>query len=257
MDFDIAIAEQLQKALTCSADELFSIVSRAPGEVLHAALKNPLITESHLLAALRRRELSEESIRRIYRLPQTETSHSLQVAVASHQNAPPAVLLGILPHLHLFELLNLCLLQTITPDHRLAAERAIIQRLPMTPLGNRLTLARRATPLLLEALMKEGDPRLVEICLTNAKLKEGVVFQFLRSSAATAETISMVARNQRWQGKPNIREAILTNPRTPLIWFTLWLPGMKSSEVKRLLASSRLTPAMKKAVMDRLAGNQG
>lgn len=257
MDFDLAKVELLQKTLTCSAEELLSIIPQASTEILHAALKNPLITESHLLAALRRRDLTEDSIKRIYRLSQIETSHTLKLAVAAHQNTPAPVLLSILPHLHLFELLNLCLLQSITPDHKLAAERAIMQRLPLTPLGNRITLARRATPLILEALMKEGDPRLVEICLANPKLKEGVVFQFLRSSAATAETISMIARNQRWQGRANIREAILTNPKTPLIWFTLWLPGMKAPEVKRLLASTRLTFAQKKAVEDRLAGRHG
>jgi hypothetical protein len=124
--------------------------------------------------------------------------------------------------------------------------------LPVTPLGNKLTLARRATPAVLEALLKDKEPRLLEICLSNPKLKEGAVFQFLRSSSANAETLSIVARHPRWQSRPNLREAILTNPKTPQIWFTLWLPGMKIAEVKRLLSSNRLTPAQKRLVEERL-----
>jgi hypothetical protein len=140
----------------------------------------------------------------------------------------------------------------MTADQKLAAERAIILRLPTTPLGNRLTLARRATATLLEALLKEGDSRVVEVCLTNPRLKEGVLYQFLRGGAATAETISMVARNPRWQGRPNIREAILTNPRTPLVWFHLWLPAMKGPDLRRLMDSPRLSPLQRKAVAARL-----
>ena len=104
----------------------------------------------------------------------------------------------------------------------------------------------------LEALLKAGDSRLLEICLSNPRLKEGAVFQFVRSSVATAETISMVARHPRWQNRPNLREAILTNPKTPPIWFILWLPGMKTSDVRRLVASNRLTYAQRKAVEERL-----
>lgn len=252
MKIDKDVVEIFQKALTGSAEQLTGIISQASPDVLKAALKNPALATGHLLAILKRRELDEDIIRSIYRLSLTESSHELMVALAQHANTPAPQLLAILPHLYLFELLHLCHLPEISPDRKLAAERVIIQRLPLTPLGNKLTLARRATSAVMEALLKEGDPRLTEICLSNPLLKEGVVFQLLRSGAATAETISMVARHPRWQNRPNLKEAILTNPKTPLIWFTLWLPGMKIPDLKRLIASNRLTAVQKKAVDTRL-----
>jgi hypothetical protein len=254
MMLDTATAKLLHMALTESGEGLLQIVQEAPPEILKTALKNPALAENHLGALLKRRDIGEDLIKSICKLSLTETNHNLKLAIARHKNTPAPQLLAILPQLHLFELLNLCLLPEITPDQKVAAERAIIQRLPLTPLGNRITLARRATSGLLEALIKEGDSRIVEICLTNPRLKEGTLFQFVRSGTATAETISMVARSPRWQNRTNIREAILSNPKTPLIWFTLWLPGMKLSEVKRLTASNRLTPAQKKAVEERLKG---
>jgi hypothetical protein len=252
MVLDAVTAKLLHTALTSTGDELLTILQQSPPEIVQTALKNRALTENHLLALLRRRDLTEEHLKGICRLSITEESHNIKYAVARHPKTPAQELLKFLPHLHLFELLNLCLLAGITPDQKLAAERTIIQRLPLTPLGNKLTLARRATATLLAALLKEGDARLIEICLTNPQLKEGVVFQFLRSAAATAETISMVARHPRWQSRPNLKEAILTNPRTPLIWFTLWLPGMKTAELKKLIASNRLTSQQKKTVEDRL-----
>lgn len=254
MTIDSVIAKLLHKALTSSGEELLLILQQASAEILKAALRNPALAENHLTALLKRQDLGEDLIKSICKLSLTEANHNLKVAIARHPNTPAPQLLAILPHLHLFELFNVCLLPDITPDQKVAAERVIIQRLPLIPLGNRLTLARRATSALLEALIKEGDPRLVEICTANPRLKEGTLFQFVRSGAATAETLSMIARNPRWQNRSTLREAILTNPKTPLIWFTLWLPGMKLPNIKRLVTSNRLTPAQKKAVEERLKG---
>jgi len=252
MTLDVNSARLLHKALTAGGDELLVILEQSPLDVVLAALKNPALGESHLLLLLKRHDLGEDHLKGICKLSIVEASHRLKLAIARHPSTPASQLLGILPQLYLFELLDFCFIPGITPDQQLAAERSIIQRLPVTPLGNKLTLARRATPLVLEALLKEGDPRVIEICLTNPRLKEGTLYQFLRSSAAKADTISMVARSSRWQNRPNLKEAILTNPRTPLIWFTLWLPAMSGSDLRRLIASSRLTPQQKKAVEERL-----
>jgi len=254
MVIDQATATLLHTALTATGDALLAVLQSSSHEVVQAALKNPALSEAHLLALLQRNDLSEEIIKSICRAAITATSHSVKSAIARHPATPAHQLAIILPQLYLFELLNICYLPQVSPDQKLAAERTIIQRLPLTPLGNRLTLARRATPVILEALLKEGDAQLVEICLSNPRLKEGAVFQFLRSSKAAAETLSLVARHPRWQSRPNIREAILTNPKTPLIWFSLWLPAMKIPEVRRLLTSTRLNGAQKKAVEERLKG---
>ena len=252
MKIDRAAVQLLQKALTGSAEELLAIIHQAPADFLPTVYKNPNLAENHLLAILQRRDVGADTIKSICRLSLTESSHNLKVSIASHPATPAQQLTAILPHLYLFELLNLCYRPEITPDQKLAAERVIIQRLPLTPLGNKLTLARKATLAVLEALLKDGDSRLIDACLSNPRLKEGAVFQFLRSSRATAETISMVARHPRWQGRSNLREAILTNQRTPLIWFTLWLPGMKTADLRKLIASNRLTPPQKKVVEERL-----
>ncbi len=254
MKLDAENAKILHRALTAAGDELMAMLESAPLDLLQVALRNPSLGESHLLLLLKRPDLKEEQLKGVCALAMVESSHSLKLAIARHPATPAAQLLAILPQLYLFELLNFCLLPGITPDQKLAAERSIIQRLPVTPLGNKLTLARRATATVLESLLKEGDPRVVEACLANPRLKEGAVYQFLRSSSAKAEAISMVARSQRWQSRPNLREAILTNPRTPLIWFTLWLPTMGRAELRRLISSAKLTPQQKKAVEQALKG---
>ena len=154
MAIDYATATLLHTALTGTGDALLALLQDSSLEVVQAALKNPALSESHLLALLQRQDLSEEIIKSICKAAITEASHRVKVRRCRSSATPAHQLAVILPQLYLFELLKICYLPQVSPDQKLAAERVIIQRLPVTPLGNQLTLARRATPRILEALLK-------------------------------------------------------------------------------------------------------
>lgn len=243
------MSRDLYATLTADSNSLFTVMQDGQGEILLAALRNPAINENHICALLKRRQLGDIPMS-IYSVKRLIDLYPVKYALASHPETPSHVVLALLPQLYIFDLLKLCTMPGITPDQRLAAERAIIQRLPTQPLGNKLTLARRGTAAIVETLLKEGIPNLLEACLDNPHLKEGSLYQFLSSSQATAENISIIGRSNRWKGRPNIRLAILKNPRTPAIWYTLFLPGLPPSARRDLLASPRLTPAQKKLVKE-------
>ncbi len=245
---DLDLMRRLQRALTAGHEDLFAVLQDPSPEVLRTALKNRTLVEDHLLALLRRRDLGEDLLKAVHGLPQVGTSHRLRVALALNPGTPGPIVLNLLPHLHLFELLDLCTLPGVTADQRVAAERAILQRLPTTELGNKLTLARRGTPDLVAALLREGVPGVVGVCLGSSRLKEVAILQFLNGATATAETISQIARHPKWKGRPNIRLAILKNSRTPTVWFTLFLPALRTPDLHGLLASRRLTQLQKQSV---------
>lgn len=249
---DPDLAKRLHRALTAAGDELHVILQDPSSAVLRSALKNRNLGEEHLLALLKRRDLREELLTAVYQLPATGESHRLQLALVRNPNTPGPVVLALLPRLHLFELVDLCYLPGVTPDQKFAAERAILQRLPTTELGNKLTVARRASATVVGEMLKEGDPRLVEVCLASPHLREVAILQFLNGPAATAETISMIARHQKWQLRPHLRLAILKNSRTPAVWYNQFLPTMRAPDVRNLLASKRLTLSQKKLVEDEL-----
>jgi len=255
--FDPDLARRLHRALTAGSEELYLVLQDPAPEVLRSSLRNRNLGEEHLLALLKRRDLSEDLLKSIYQLQITGASHRLQLALVRNPGTPGTVVLALLPQLHLFELVDLCYLPGVTPDQKFVAERAILQRLPTTELGNRMTVARRATATVVGEILKEGDPPLVEICLASPHLREVAILQFLNGPTATAETISMVARCQRWQMRPNLRLAILKNRRTPDIWFTHFLPGMRTPDIRNLLVSKRLNPSQKKLVEDELKRRGG
>lgn len=246
--FSVDLARRLYRALTAEATELFSLLQDPTDEVLRTLLKNPRLSEGHLLALLKRRNLSEDLLKEISRLDAVASSHRLKVGLSRNPGTPGMVLQGLLNQLYLFELLEICYLPGVTPDQKVAAERVILQRLPTVPLGNKLTLARRGTATLVDALLKEGDLRLMDACLQNQRLREVSLLQFLNGPAAAPETISCIAGHPRWQQRPNVRLALLKNPRTPAVWFTVHLPRLTSADLRGLLAAKRLLPSQKRLV---------
>ncbi len=248
-DFDSNQAKKLHLGLTAGSDELFSLVLDPDPEFLQTLLKNPRFSEDHLLVLLKRRDLPEYFLSKIHSQRKLTLSHRVVLAMVKNPAAPGPLVRSLLPQLRLFELADLARLPGVTPDQKLAAERVILQRLPTTPLGNKLTLARKASANIVAELLKEGQPQLFEVCLGSSQLKEAAIFQFLRGTTASTETISMVARHNRWKQRPNLRLAILKNHKTPEIWFTLWLPSMHNHVLKQLLVSYR-TNQWKKHVIE-------
>lgn len=244
--------KRLYKALTATSDELFQVLLDPEVQVLRSTLKNQNLNEKHLLALLKRRDLTEDLLKSIYQLDISKDSHRLQLALVKNPGTPGPVALALLPHLHLFELVDLCLVPGVTPDQRFGAERAILQRLPTTELGNKMTLARRATATVVGEILKGGEPRLVEICLSSPRLREVAILQFINGATSSAETISIIARHGKWKLRPNLKLAILKNRRTPPIWFTLFLPQLRTAEVRNLLLSRYLKTTQKMLVQDEL-----
>jgi len=254
---DSELSRRLYRALKGGRDDILRLLDDPSLEVIKALLKNPGLDESCLLQLLKRLDLTEDVLTAVYRLSLTDTSHRLKVALVYHHASPDHIVLTLIPHLYLFELVAVCFLPGVAPDRSLVAERAIIKRLPETPLGSKITLARRAPSAVVEALLHEGLPQLMEACLDNPRLKQVSIFKLINGPGANAETISAVARHPRWKSRHELKVAILKNNKTPLIWFTAFLPGLSLREVKNIYASSRLSTAQKVCVAEELLRRSG
>ena len=254
---DAGLSGRLYRALTGETEELYDLVQDPSLEVLQAVLKNPLLAEPHLVALLRRRDLSDKLIKAIAAMPLFEDCRTVKMSVFKNPATPSHLALSIISQLYLFELVDMILLPGLPPDQRVAAERAVVQRIPALPLGNKLTLAHRGTAAIVEALLDEGDPRIVGACLANPRLKEVAVCRFLNGPRGTAETISIIARHERWKGRPAVRRSILRNGNTPVVWYTAWLPSLSLAEIRELALSSRLGQAQKAALTEEMQKRTG
>ncbi|GFO61637.1 hypothetical protein GMST_39620 [Geomonas silvestris] len=205
------------------------------------------------MAVLRRAKLPEALLRSIAHSPQAATSRRVKIALAAHPATPPPLVQELLGQLHLMELVEVQRHPLASADHKAAAQQAIQKRLPDTELGIKITLARRCSSTVLEALLADGELRLVQAVLSNPRLAEGNLLAHLRSPQASAESISAMLRHERWGVRPKIRLAALGNRKTPAIWFTLLLPAIPDTEVRRLAQSKGVAPRQLEALQEELA----
>lgn len=250
------LVSRLKLAITADGDELKSVLADPAAEVLHAALKNMALSEEHLLILLRRHDISSDLLRAITRHKLCH-SHRVIMATIRHPALSPPLAKQLLQQLHLFELLNLCTLPGQSADVKIAAEHSIIQRLPAEPLGNKITMARRAHATLLLPLINEGQLAIVEAILDNPHLKEATLFQFLTSGNSSAHSISAIARHPRWQKRKNLQMAILKNNRTPQVWFIHFLPRISPMEARNLLHATSLRQQQKEWIREHLNNRCG
>lgn len=242
-------AKLLKRALTCDAAELHTILGSAESEVIRAALKNVALEAEHLQNLLQRRDLDGALFTYICK---HKLSHTRSVVnqLLAHPLINPQQIKTVLERLHLLELLNIAILPGQAADVRIAAEHQLCKRLPTAPLGIKITLARRATYPILEALMLEGLPQVIEPCLNNPRMKEAAIYRYLHGQNVGAESIIKIARHPRWNKRPNIRHAILRNRHTPKALFTQFLPGTPPQQARQLLFSKHLKPAQKEWIRE-------
>ena len=245
--------ENAPKALTADAEDLFHILADANMLAIRAALKNPNLNKSHLLQLLRRKNLTENIIDEISRHEVTKNCHQLKVTFVKHPKASGHIFRTFLPDLRLFELVDLCFVPGVTPEHKLAAEHCILKKLPLVELGNKATLARRGTPKIVGEILKGGEAFLVKICLDNKRIQEVAILEFISSKNSSAETISMIARHPIWKLRPNVKISILKNRKTPLIWFTLILPQIDIKNLSDLLDVKNLRKAQKELIREEIS----
>ncbi len=245
------LVTRLKQALTADGELLTALMNDQSTEVLHASLRNLYLTSGHLIQLLKRHDLSTELLRAIsqHKLSQ---NHNITLALVRHPALPPMLIKQLLQRLPLFELLNLCTLPGQATDIKIAAENGIIQRLPQEPLGNKITLARRAFASLLLPLIKEGHQQVLEASLNNPRLKEAALFQFISSGNSSPHTISAIARHPRWCKRKNLQHAILKNHHTPQVWYILFLPHISTQAVRNLLFSSNLRQCQKVWIQEHL-----
>ncbi|MFO7831407.1 MAG: hypothetical protein R6V18_05425 [Desulfuromonadaceae bacterium] len=239
----------LKRALTCDPAELHNLLRSAENEVVRAALKNVALEPEHLQSLLQRRDLDGALLTHICK---HKLSHTRSVVnhLLAHPHINPQQIKIVLERLHLLELLNIAILPGQAADVKIAAEHQLCRRLPTAPLGNKITLARRATYPILEALMREGHPQVIEPCLNNPRMKEAAIYRYLHGQNVGAESINKIARHPRWNKRPNIRQAILRNRHTSKALFAQFLPGIPPQQARQLLFSKHLKPAQKEWIRE-------
>jgi hypothetical protein len=227
-----------------------AIHSSSP-ETLKAAAADPALTEDLVLALLKRSDLPAEVIEQIGKNAAIANSRKAKLAIVGHRKTPRHVSLSLLRKLFTFDLMKVALTPVVPGDIKAAAEEALINRLESLPLGEKLSLARRASGRVVGALLLERETRVIQAALENPRLSEGPILKAVMRASGSAALVHALCEHPKWSLRHEIRVALLRNDKTPLRFAREFARSVPLPKLKEILDTSRLPEALKSHLLNR------
>jgi hypothetical protein len=174
------------------------------------------LSEDAALAIVKSADVTGEALAQLAKNPIVSKSRKVLVALASHPRTPRHLSIPMLRGMFTFDLMNLAMTPVVAPDVKRAAEEQLIMRLESLPIGQKITLARRASGRVAAALLQMSDQRIISSALDNKHLTEALVVQALMKPRSPERLYVLVSDHSNWQNRREIQIALLRNEKTPL-----------------------------------------
>jgi hypothetical protein len=234
-------------------------IGPATADLLRTAA-DPALTEDFALALLKRADLPLEVIEQLAKNTNALKSRKVRIALASHPHTPRHVSVPLARQFYTFDLMKVALSPIVPADVKVAVDDVLISRLKTVTIGERLTLARRASGRVAAALLLDvetigtkitdaktvaRETRVMQAALENPRLTEALVINSVLRPAASAALVHAVARHTKWSPRREIRAALLRTEHLSLacaLEFGHEIPGPLLHE---LLIASRLPAQIK------------
>jgi hypothetical protein len=174
--------------------------------------------------------------------------------VVLNPRAPRALSLRIVGALYWRDLADVAATSRVPAAVRARAESLLRDGLGDMRLGDRVTLARLATPALLPALLADGERRVAESILLNPRLREEDLVAALRRDDVRPCLVESVAASPRWASNYVVRLALVLQPRTPLPLVLQQISSLVPRDLRRVGEDASLRPLVRAAarsVLDR------
>ena len=145
------------------------------------------------------------------------------------------------------ELADVAATMRLSAAVRARAESLLRDGMPDLRLGDRVTLARLATPALLGLLLADAEPRVVEAALDNPRLREEDLVRALRRDDVPRALVEGAAASPRWREVYAVRLALVLQPKTPLPLALLQISSLVPGDLRRVAGEAGLRPLLRAA----------
>lgn len=216
-----------------------AVRSSSPDSLLRAA-SHPSLTEDLALTLLKRVELPSECLLALSKNAAVAKYRKVRVAIVAHARTPRHLSLPLLRLLYTFDLMRVAVMPTVAADIKRAAEGVLLGKLETISLGEKLSLARRASGRVAAELLLDKEVRVMQAALENPRLTEAAVAKILVRSNTAASMVEAVCHHPKWSRSRDIRIALLRNRKTPLARALEFARGLPAPMLREILQSSRL-----------------
>ena len=243
-----------------AVDAFFAELMQAGTSVprLREMLGRPELDEVLVLSVLRR-PVPVRFLELVAATPPWSERPRLLGGVALNPKTPRVLALRLLPSLFWRDLADVAASPRLPRGVRGRAEAILQDQLPDMRLGEKITLAKIATPPVLTRLLGEAEPKISQACLINPRLREEELVTAIRQDTAPRALLEAAAASSRWGDHYAVRLALVLQPRTPLGVALAQITSLLDRDLARVAAAAGVRPLVQ-AAAQRLAesgGSQG
>lgn len=224
-------APDLQLRLSeAGSEELLALLRAHAGELTAPAVRH----------ALRNPYCTAEAIEEIAGEQRLLSFYEVRRDLALHPRTPETLAARLVPTLWWRDLVALALDARLRPALRRTAEIHLNARLPEMAVGEKVALARRASPGILSQLRHDPSPQVIAALLDNPRLTEGMLAPVLHSASTSPAILELIANDRRWGVRYPLRLALVRNPATPLKISWRLLESLRKADLRPVAADARI-----------------
>jgi len=228
-------------------------IRNATPEGLKELAGSAQLDEDLALMLLARRDLHGNAIEALAKNGMVMKHRKVIAAVVMHPRTPRHVSLPVARHLYTFELMQIALTPAVAADVKLAVEENIVARLEAVSIGERMTLARRASNRVAAALLLDPEARVVEAALASPMMNEAGIVKALMREEAPEHFVAMASKHAKWSVRRDVQIALLRNDKTPLARVLAFAQILPTQTLRDVLSHSRLSANVKMYLLEELA----
>src|SRR5262245_20998603 len=184
--------------------------------------------------ALRARRISPELLGRIASDSRLQSSYEVRLRTVLRPELPLAAGLPLLGSLLWRDLARVMDDVRLFAPLRARAEQLLSERIEEMTSGEKVTLARLATRVLIRSLRDTYDARVIAALLSNPRAIEEDALRIARSEQSPARVLTVLARHERWGERHAIRMALAQNRRCPAADALRALRGLPAGDLARI-----------------------
>jgi hypothetical protein len=162
--------------------------------------------------------------------------------VVLNPRTPLSLSQRVLPQLAWGDLAGVARSPRVSGTVRIRAEGILKDRLPEMRLGDRIALAKIATPRVISLLIGDPDARVVHGCLLNPRLREEDLVSALRRDTVAPALIEAIEGSERWREGYRVRLALVLQPLTPLPIALAHVSSLNPRDLLHVAESPGLAP---------------
>ncbi len=162
------------------------------------------------------------------------STNAVRSALCRHRKTPQADAMRHVGGLFWRDLMEIALDLHLTPAVRQVATRTLLQRLPRLALGEKVNLARRATPDIAVHLAALPDLKILSAVLDNPRLTVSALLPLANDHTASPHKLALLADHPRWGRPYEIRVALGRNPQAPFRVHLAILPELRRDDLRQI-----------------------